>query len=158
MQTSADLILIAVMALVGAIVYLFRIHQGAFILGLSTGSYFVQNLAIKTNSSLAIDGVQSTTQLQVIYTVMMLIPIAIVFLRYRKKSKLSLAKSMIGSAILALFFIITAGIYIPFLKDLINGPLLANISRYSFQISLAAFVWMGFVYFSRKPESAPSKK
>lgn len=142
------------MAFVGAVTYLFRIHQGAFILALSTGSYFVQNLAIKTNSSLAIDGVQSTTQLQIIYTVMMLIPITIVLMKYRKQSNLSLIKSIVGSLVVSLFFIITAGVYIPFLKNLISGPLLTSITRYSFQISLAAFVWMGIVYFSKKPAEA----
>ena len=158
MQTSADLILISLIIIVAATTYLFKIHQGAFIVALCSGSYFIQNLAVKTSSSLAIDGLKSGMQLQVINTIIMLIPILIVLLKYRKKSKLGLVKSIIGSIVVALFFTITAGIYIPALKNLINGPLLVNISRYSFQISLVAFVWMGFVYFTKKPEVAPAKK
>ena len=159
MQTSADLSLILIISVISAVVYLFKIHQGALILALSTVAYFVQNLALKTSKSLAIDGVNQSNQQQIIFTIMMLVPLLIVILKYRKKNKLGMIKSIIGSVLVALFFVLTAGVYIPIIKNFVMGPLFLNINKYSFQISLAAFVWMGIVYFGKKdaPPLPPKK-
>lgn len=159
MQTSADLSLIVIIAIIGSAVYLFKVHQGALILALSTGAYFVQNLALKTSKSLVIDGVNPSNQQQVIYAVMMLVPLLIVIIKYRKKNKLGMLKSIIGSILVALFFVLTAGLYISVIKNFIMGPLYLNISKYSFHISLAAFIWMGIVYFAKKAApQLPAKK
>ncbi len=89
----------------------------------------------------------------------MLVPLFIAVTKYRKKNKLGMIKSIIGSILVALFFVLTAGVYIPIIKNFVMGPLFLNINKYSFQISLAAFVWMGIVYFGKKdaPPLPPKK-
>jgi hypothetical protein len=158
MQTSADLSLISVFAAIAALVYLFKLHQGFMILALASGIYFVQNLALKSSQSLAISGVNSTIQQQVISAILMLLPIVIVALKFRGKSKLSLIKSIVGSVIVAGFFIITTGTYLTPLRSFINGPLFIQVSRYSFHIGLAAFIWMAFIYLAKQGPVEPVKK
>ena len=71
--------------------------------------------------------------IEIIFTIMMLVPLLIVILKYRKKNKLGMIKSIIGSILVALFFVLTAGVYIPIVKNFVMGPLFLNINKYSFQ-------------------------
>jgi hypothetical protein len=55
MQTSADLSLISIFAVIASVVYLFKLHQGFLILSLSSGIYFIQSLGLKSSQ---LDGCQ----------------------------------------------------------------------------------------------------
>ncbi|MFZ1522814.1 MAG: hypothetical protein WAS94_02225 [Candidatus Saccharimonadales bacterium] len=158
MQTSADLSLISIFAVIASVVYLFKLHQGFLVLSLSSGIYFIQSLGLKSAQLLAVNGVSSALQQQLISAILISLPIIITVLKFRGKSKLSSVKSVIGSVIVAAFFTITAGTYLPLLKSLINGPLFIQISSYSFQIGLASFIWMSFVYLAKQSSPEPVKK
>jgi hypothetical protein len=158
MQTSADLSLLSIFAVIASIIYLFKVHQGFAILSLIGGSYFAQNLALKSSQSLVVSGVSSSLQQQLISAVFILLPITIAGLKFRGKSKLGMVKTIFGSIVVASLFMITACTYLSPLKSLVNGPLFIELSRHSFQISLVSFIWMSFVYLAKQTSPELPKK